>query len=149
MAALRRWLYRRKWVEIRVSRHHDRQFLNPTVQAFFHEPTFTASYLVIDPASRKAAIIDPVLDFDAKSGRTGRRSRTVSWPPRLEAVRDHLDSRNACPCRPPERRRLSQEKTGGLTGIGGAVSDVQRFFKPVFNATDFEPDGTAIRPPLR
>jgi glyoxylase-like metal-dependent hydrolase (beta-lactamase superfamily II) len=116
--------------------------MNPTVQAFFHEPTFTVSYLVIDPASRKAAIIDPVLDFDAKSGRTGRKSADsilaaaarsgaeITWILETHVHADHLSA-----------AAYLKEKTGGLTGIGGAVSDVQRFFKPVFNATDFEPDG--------
>jgi glyoxylase-like metal-dependent hydrolase (beta-lactamase superfamily II) len=42
----------------------------PKVRAFFDEPTFTASYVVHDPATRRAAIIDPVLDYDAASGRT-------------------------------------------------------------------------------
>jgi hypothetical protein len=47
--------------------------MNPLVQSFFHDPTFTTSHLVIDPETREAAVIDPVLDFDHKSGRTGMR----------------------------------------------------------------------------
>ena len=40
------------------------------IRGFFHEPTFSVSYLVADPATRSAAIVDAVLDYDAKSGRT-------------------------------------------------------------------------------
>ncbi|MBY0422329.1 MAG: hypothetical protein K2Q06_08500, partial [Parvularculaceae bacterium] len=46
----------------------------PEIVAFFDEPTFTVSYVVADPATGRAAIIDPVLDFDPASGRTSRAS---------------------------------------------------------------------------
>ena len=46
----------------------------PRVRAFFHEATFTVSYLVWDPSTKRAAIIDSALDFDPKSGRTGTHS---------------------------------------------------------------------------
>src|SRR3546814_1289152 len=46
----------------------------PVVRAFFDEPSFTVSYVVHDPETRAAAIIDSVLDFDVASGRTAYRS---------------------------------------------------------------------------
>ena len=116
--------------------------MNPTIQSFFHEPTFTVSYLVIDPDSRKAAIIDPVLDFDPKSGRTGHKSADgilaaavaggieIVWILETHVHADHLSA-----------AAYLKEKTGARTGIGAAVSEVQRHFKPVFNAIDLEPDG--------
>jgi glyoxylase-like metal-dependent hydrolase (beta-lactamase superfamily II) len=116
--------------------------MNPTIQSFFHEPTFTVSYLVIDPDSRKAAIIDPVLDFDPKSGRTGHKSADgilataaaggieIVWILETHVHADHLSA-----------AAYLKEKTGARTGIGAAVSEVQRHFKPLFNATDLEPDG--------
>jgi glyoxylase-like metal-dependent hydrolase (beta-lactamase superfamily II) len=116
--------------------------MNPTVQAFFHEPTFTVSYLVIDPDSRQAAVVDPVLDFDPKSGRTSHRSADgilaaaaqsgieIVWLLETHVHADHLSA-----------TAYLKEKTGAPTGIGAAVSEVQRYFKPVFNAADLVPDG--------
>jgi glyoxylase-like metal-dependent hydrolase (beta-lactamase superfamily II) len=116
--------------------------MSPTVQAFFHEPTFTVSYLVIDPASRKAAVIDPVLDFDVKSGRTRHQSADailaaaagsradIGWILETHVHADHLSA-----------AAYLKEKTAATTGIGAAVRDVQRVFKPIFNALDLEPDG--------
>lgn len=46
----------------------------PTIRAFFDEPTNTVSYLVADPATRKAVIIDPVLDYDHNAGTVDTRS---------------------------------------------------------------------------
>ena len=46
----------------------------PVIRAFFDEPTNTVSYLVSDPATAKAAVIDPVLDFDVASGEVDVRS---------------------------------------------------------------------------
>jgi glyoxylase-like metal-dependent hydrolase (beta-lactamase superfamily II) len=116
--------------------------MNPTVQAFFHEPTFTVSYLVIDPDSRQAAVVDPVLDFDPKSGRTSHRSADgilaaaaqsgieIVWLLETHVHADHLSA-----------TAYLKEKTGAPTGIGAAVREVQRYFKPVFNAADLAPDG--------
>jgi glyoxylase-like metal-dependent hydrolase (beta-lactamase superfamily II) len=116
--------------------------MNPTIQSFFHEPTFTVSYLVADPESRKAAIVDPVLDFDPKSGRTGHKSADgilaaaaaggmeIAWILETHVHADHLSA-----------AAYLKEKTGARTGIGVAVSEVQRYFRPIFNATDLEPDG--------
>ncbi|MFZ5790894.1 MAG: MBL fold metallo-hydrolase [Pseudomonadota bacterium] len=117
--------------------------MRATVHAFFHEPTFTVSYLLSDMATRTAAIIDPVLDFDAKSGRSSRQSADVilaaaaerglqiAWILETHVHADHLSA-----------TAYLKAKTGAKTGIGSAVGEVQRFFKPVFNATDLAPDGS-------
>ena len=51
----------------------------PQVKAFFDEATFTVSYVVRDPGSRACAVIDSVLDFDPKSGRTSTASASADW----------------------------------------------------------------------
>ena len=81
---------------------------SPVVQSFFDEPTNTASYVVWDPATKKAAIIDSVLDFDAAAGRT----KTASADAVIAYVRDagpdgRLAARNPRPCR---------------SSVGGALS---------------------------
>src|SRR3546814_7248407 len=84
------------------------------VKPFFHEPTFTASYVVSDPVARRAAIIDSVWDFDQPSGRTSFKSAdeivahvreqglTIDWILETHAHADHL---SAAP--------YLQEKLGG------------------------------------
>ena len=116
---------------------------NPVVQSFFHEPTFTAVHLVHDPASRRAAIIDPVLDFDPKAGRSGTRSidavlsaaatagLAVDWVLETHVHADHLTA--------AQRVRA---KTGARIAIGRRVTEVQRTFAPLFNARDVVADGS-------
>lgn len=116
----------------------------PVVRAFFDEPTFTASYVVHDPASRAAAIIDSVLDFDQASGRTSRASAdaiiayveaeglTVDWLLETHAHADHL---SAAP--------YMQEKLGGKLVIGAEIVTVQNVFGKIFNeGSDFARDGS-------
>lgn len=116
----------------------------PTVKAFFDEDTFTVSYVVADPATRKAAIIDSVLDFDPASGRTATRSAdalldhvrreglTVDWILETHVHADHL---SAAPY-------LARE-TGGRIGIGSHVTHVQAVFGDLFDAgSDFARDGS-------
>jgi glyoxylase-like metal-dependent hydrolase (beta-lactamase superfamily II) len=116
----------------------------PEVTAFFHEETFTASYVVADPATKRAAIIDSVLDFDQASGRTGTdaadaiagfvkgRGLTVDWILETHAHADHL---SAAP--------YLQEKLGGRLAIGRGITTVQDVFGKIFNeGTDFERDGS-------
>lgn len=116
----------------------------PRVQGFFHEPTFTASYVVSDPATRRAAIIDSVWDFDQPSGRTSFESAdaivayvrehglTVDWILETHAHADHL---SAAP--------YLQEKLGGKLAIGAEIVTVQGVFGKVFNeGTDFARDGS-------
>jgi glyoxylase-like metal-dependent hydrolase (beta-lactamase superfamily II) len=116
----------------------------PTVQGFFDEATFTASYVVSDPATKRAAIIDSVLDFDQPSGRTSTRSAdeivdyvrqhglTVDWILETHAHADHL---SAGP--------YLQEKLGGKIAIGHEILTVQQVFGTIFNeGTEFARDGS-------
>lgn len=116
----------------------------PIVRAFFDEPTFTASYVVHDPMTGAAAIIDSVLDFDNASGRTTRGSAdaiiayveakglTVDWLLETHAHADHL---SAAP--------YLQERLGGKLAIGREIVRVQETFGRLFNAgTEFERDGS-------
>jgi glyoxylase-like metal-dependent hydrolase (beta-lactamase superfamily II) len=116
--------------------------MKPDIQAFFDEATFTVSYLVGDPETRRAAIIDPVLDFDPKSGRTSTASAekflaaaraadlTIDWILETHAHADHL---SAAP--------YLKAQTGAKIGIGEHIRDVQRVFRPIFHADDVTGDG--------
>ncbi|MDE1918622.1 MAG: MBL fold metallo-hydrolase [Sphingomonadales bacterium] len=116
----------------------------PVVRSFFDEPTFTATYVVHDPVTLRAAIIDSVLDFDAASGRTGtsaadavmayvaREGLSVDWLLETHAHADHL---SATP--------YLQQRLGGKMAIGAAIVSVQIIFGKLFNAgTEFERDGS-------
>lgn len=116
----------------------------PLVQAFFHEPTFTATYVVSDPATKRAAIIDSVLDFDHASGSTGFASAdlviayvqqeglTVDWLLETHAHADHL---SAAP--------YLQQNLGGKLAIGADIATVQDVFGNIFNeGIEFERDGS-------
>lgn len=116
----------------------------PHVKAFFDEPTFTASYVVHDPATKVAAIIDSVLDFDHPSGRTSYESADamiayveaeglkVDWLLETHAHADHL---SAAP--------YLQEKLGGKLAIGAEIVTVQNVFGKIFNeGTRFARDGS-------
>lgn len=107
------------------------------VRSFFDEATFTATHVVTDPSTRHCAIIDSVLDYDPKSGRTGTGSAdaviafirdqglTVDWILESHAHADHL---SAAP--------YLKAQLGGRTAIGEHITDVQKTFKAVFNAED-------------
>ena len=115
----------------------------PNVKAFFDEATFTVSYIVSDPATRKAAVIDPVLDFDSASGRTATKSADnviehvrehgldVDWILETHVHADHLSG-----------APYVQEQLGGQTAIGAGVTSVQKTFKDIFNAADLAADGS-------
>ena len=116
----------------------------PHVKAFFHEPTFTATYVVSDDQTKRAAIIDSVWDFDQPSGRTSLEAAdeiidyvreaglTVDWILETHAHADHL---SAAP--------YLQEKLGGEMAIGRDIVTVQGVFGKVFNeGTEFERDGS-------
>lgn len=116
----------------------------PQVKAFFDEPTFTATYVVHDPATRAAAVIDSVLDFDQPSGRTSFESADaiisyvraeqlkVEWLLETHAHADHL---SAAP--------YLQEKLGGTLAIGAEIVTVQNVFGKIFNeGTRFARDGS-------
>jgi len=118
--------------------------MKPDVTAFFDEPTFTVSFVVKDPESRKCAIIDSVLDFDYASGRTNTASadRIVEHvksnglePVWLLETHVHADHLSAAP--------YIQEKLGGKIGIGEKITVVQDTFGKVFNeGTRFQRDGS-------
>ena len=116
----------------------------PVIKAFFDEPTFTATYVVSDPATGKAAIIDSVLDFDHASGCTSFASAdaviayveaqelAVEWLLETHAHADHL---SAAP--------YLQEKLGGKLAIGAEIVTVQDVFGKIFNeGTRFQRDGS-------
>lgn len=116
----------------------------PHVKAFFDEPTFTASYVVHDPATKVAAIIDSVLDFDQPSGRTSHESADamiayvraenlkVAWLLETHAHADHL---SAAP--------YLQERLGGQLVIGAEIVTVQTVFGRIFNeGSRFARDGS-------
>ena len=115
----------------------------PVVKAFFDEPTNTVSYLVADPETKAAAIIDPVLDYDHKSGEVDTRSvqailreadsagYQVVWSLETHAHADHLSG-----------SPFVKAKTGARIGIGEHIKDVQRIFRPVFDAADLKTDGS-------
>lgn len=115
---------------------------SPKVRAFFHEPTFTVSYLVWDPATKRGAIIDSALDFDPKSGRTGTQSAqtildaardegvSIDWLLETHAHADHL---SAAP--------FLKQSTGAPIVIGENIKTVQKVFKGVFNLGYVTADG--------
>ena len=116
----------------------------PTIAGFFDEATNTVSYVVHDPESMKAAIIDSVLDYEAASGRTSNGSADriieyvtsnklqITWLIETHAHADHI---SAAP--------YLQEKLGGKLAIGRDIVRVQDVFGKLFNAgTDFERDGS-------
>jgi glyoxylase-like metal-dependent hydrolase (beta-lactamase superfamily II) len=115
----------------------------PDVKAFFDEATFTVSYVVSDPATARAVIIDPVLDYDPASGRTstGSADQVIAYVKENELTIDwileshvHADHISGAP--------YLKAKLGGQTAIGGGVTAVQSTFKDVFNLTDLSPDGS-------
>lgn len=127
-----------------VSTALDDSALRPQVRAFFDPATFTASYVVHDPATHRAAIIDPVLDYDPAAGRTSRASADaivehvlangleVEWLLETHAHADHLSAA------PYLQRRL-----GGKLAIGRAITTVQETFGRLFNAgSEFARDGS-------
>jgi len=115
-----------------------------TVQAFFDDKTWTISYVISDNATRHAAIVDPVLDFDFKSGSTSTKSADkvlayvrdrglkVDWILETHAHADHLSG-----------ARHLQEKVGGRIAIGEHIREVQATFKKLYNLDrNFLPDGS-------
>ena len=116
----------------------------PEVKAFFDNDSNTVSYVVTDPATKKAAIIDSVMDFDYASGTIGydhadmiieyvtTQKLDVEW---LIETHVHADHLSAAP--------YIQQKLGGKLGISDRISEVQKVFGKIFNAgTEFERDGS-------
>ncbi|UJP02349.1 MAG: MBL fold metallo-hydrolase [Nitrosomonas sp.] len=117
--------------------------MKPTIQAFYDPATWTVSYVVFDESGGNCAIIDPVLDYDPKSGRISTHSAdkliafiherrlSVEWILETHAHADHLSSAD-----------YLKHQVGGKTGIGDHIPAVQKTFKKIFNLGDeFVPDG--------
>lgn len=114
----------------------------PLIHPFFDEPTNTVSYLVADPATREAAVIDPVLDYDPAAGevdtrsveailaKAGEEGYRIVWALETHAHADHLSG-----------SPFIKARTGARIGIGEHIKDVQRIFRPVFNTQGLKPDG--------
>ncbi len=106
----------------------------PRIAGFFHPATGTVSYVVADPVSARAAIIDPVLDFDQAAGRTATEAAdrlrchvdearlTVDWILETHVHADHLSA-----------ARWLKDRLGGRIGIGEHVRAVQRCFSGLYN----------------
>jgi len=115
----------------------------PSVTAFFEERTSSLQYVAADPATGKCAIIDPVLDYDEKSGAVATRSADailefvkregleVEW---ILDTHPHADHFSAA--------AYLKQKTGAPTAIGERVVDVQKLWKEIYNLTDFSADGS-------
>ena len=105
----------------------------PDVEAFFDPATHTVTYLVSDPATGAAAVIDPVLDYEPASGRTretsvnrvieaaAARGLTIVLVLETHAHADHLTG-----------ARLIAARTGAPVGIGERITEVQETFAPLF-----------------
>lgn len=115
-----------------------------TTQAFFDPKTWTVSYVVWDHAAKHAAVIDPVLDYDFKSGHTSTQSADqvlayvrenglhVDWILETHAHADHLSGAH-----------YLQERLGGRIAIGENIREVQATFKKIYNLDrTFLPDGS-------
>ena len=118
--------------------------MNPDVKAFFDPATFTVSYVVSDPETDFTALIDPVLDYDPKSGRTQTTSAdaliayvhkqglSVDWILETHIHADHLSA-----------AVYLRQQLGAKIGVSNQVPQVQETFKKLFNAgDDFIADGS-------
>jgi glyoxylase-like metal-dependent hydrolase (beta-lactamase superfamily II) len=115
----------------------------PMVKGFFEKRTFSIQYVVSDVDSKQCAIIDPVLDFDEKSGATATHSAdeilayiageglSVAWILDTHPHADHLSAAH-----------YLKQKTGARTAIGDHVGEVQRLWNKIYNWPDFPADGS-------
>lgn len=116
--------------------------MQPVVTAFFDPDTFTYSYVVADPSSNRCALVDPVLDYDAASGRTGHSSAEklvafvhaqqleVEWLLETHVHADHLSA-----------AAWLRKHLGGRLAIGAHITQVQDTFTKLFNLDDVATDG--------
>jgi glyoxylase-like metal-dependent hydrolase (beta-lactamase superfamily II) len=114
----------------------------PDVTGYYHEPTGSIAYLVADPASGHAAIIDPVLDYDEKAARIstesadamltdiGKRKLTIDWILDTHPHADHLSAVG-----------YLKDRLGARTGTGQKVTEVQKLWRDIYNIADFPADG--------
>jgi glyoxylase-like metal-dependent hydrolase (beta-lactamase superfamily II) len=115
----------------------------PTVAAFFDPATHTVSHVLADPATRRAAVIDPVLDYTPNNARTTTRSAdallahlgehdlTLDWILETHAHADHLSAGN-----------YLRGKTGAQVAIGAGITAIQDVFGKLFELDDLVPDGS-------
>jgi glyoxylase-like metal-dependent hydrolase (beta-lactamase superfamily II) len=117
--------------------------VKPDVKGFYESRTGSIQYVASDPITRRSAIIDPVLDFDEKSGVTATRSAdmildyvhendlTVEWILETHPHADHFSAAG-----------YLSEKTGAPTGIGEQVVRVQELWRRIYNWPTFPADGS-------
>lgn len=118
---------------------------HPQVHPFLHEDSNTWSYVVVEPEAAAAVIIDPVLDFDPKAGRTSTRSAQalldlvheqaleVRWILETHAHADHLSAGHWLKSQLPQAQ----------LAIGEGIRTVQKTFRPIFNLGEHFPvDGS-------
>ncbi len=117
--------------------------VRPIVKAFFDKRTSSIQYVATDPATKRCAIIDPVLDYDEKSGSTATINAdaildyVASEGLKVEWILDthpHADHFSAA--------RYLKAKTGAPTAIGEQITDVQALWKDFYNWPDFPADGS-------
>lgn len=115
---------------------------DPRITAFFDEATFTITYLVVDPKTSRAVIIDPVLDYDHRGGSLSTRSAQVvldaaaAQGAKIDYILEthvHADHLSSAP--------FLKAQTGAEIVIGSAIDKVQRTFGPVFHADDLSLNG--------
>lgn len=116
----------------------------PDVAGFYHEPSGSIAYIVADPTSHHAVIIDPVLDYDERAGRVSRRSADEL----LKAVKDRKLTIDWILDTHPHADHFSaaaylKDKLGAPTAIGEKVVDVQKLWKHIYHEPDFSTDGKA------
>jgi glyoxylase-like metal-dependent hydrolase (beta-lactamase superfamily II) len=117
--------------------------VKPIVQGFYERITSSVQYVVADPETKRCAIIDPVLDFEEKSGsiatrsvdtmltHIGARGYTLEWILDTHPHADHLSA-----------AAYLKEKTGVPIGIGARIVEVQKLWKEIYNLPDFPADGS-------
>lgn len=115
----------------------------PIVAGFFEKRTSSIQYVVADPETKRCAIVDPVLDFDPKSGATatqsadallehiGREGYTLEWILDTHPHADHFSAAG-----------YLKDKTGAPTAIGEKVVEVQKLWKRLYNLAAFSADGS-------
>jgi glyoxylase-like metal-dependent hydrolase (beta-lactamase superfamily II) len=116
--------------------------LQPVIHSFFDEPTNTVSYLVADPNSKRAIVIDPLFNYDQASGKAKVTSAdailakaaaegfSIEWILETHVHADHLSG-----------APYLKLKTGAKVAIGEHIRDVQQIFRPIFNALDVSGTG--------
>ena len=117
----------------------------PEIYPFFDDDTNTVTYLIVDSATKQAAIIDPVLNYDHRSGKASTRSadsllsKVDEIGAKVKLILEthaHADHLTGAP--------YLKLKTGAKVGIGEHIRKVQKIFRPIFNAVDVIDDGSAF-----